>query len=427
MERRNSGLFLLVVYLLLAIYLLPIFPNVSGSANDLTRWATTVSLVENFSFEISWTKDLIGGEFSDVTKTKDGKIYSNKPFGISLLSAPFYAITKVIIGKPTKENIRTSWLVMRFLIGTLPLLFLGIWLYGNEVEAFSLGVLLFATPLFPYSLLYYSHVLVAVLIYMAFRLIYDSHKTLPERSFKAGLLCGFALLCEFSPFAFLSHYELAYPTLSSLYEFSISPSHGLFFFSPILLFSIFTFFVSEHGGSTRHFVKIAAIVFTFVAIIGFAEKYSGNSIGARHLIIIIPLMLDSFFDGEIEDYWSYLRGFLFVISFLFCTIPMLTYAFAPPELQFPHNSFWLPLLYENNFFTTTIANAFGIINNIWTILPAMILLLLAIYFVWRNAKFPLKFAIGLLLGILIVGSYMFLIDLESKTAKPFINKIITKQ
>jgi hypothetical protein len=27
-----------------------------------------------------------------------------------------------------------------------------------------------------------------------------------------------------SPFAFLSHYELAYPTLSSLYEFSVSPS-----------------------------------------------------------------------------------------------------------------------------------------------------------------------------------------------------------
>jgi hypothetical protein len=471
-ERRNSGLFLLVVYLLLAIYLLPIFPNVSGSANDLTRWATTVSLVENTSFEISWTKDLIGGEFSDVTKTKDGKIYSNKPFGISLLSAPFYAITKVIIGKPTKENIRTSWLVMRFLIGTLPLLFLGIWLYGNEVEAFSLGVLLFATPLFPYSLLYYSHVLVAVLIYMAFRLIYDSQKTLPERSFKAGLLCGFALLCEFSaivpliifglcitftdprdrirrfvfylagvspfififaiynqlvfgsPFAFLSHYRLAYPTLSSLYEFSISPSHGLFFFSPILLFSIFTFFASEHGGSTRHFVKIAAIVFTFAAIIGFAEKYGGGSVGARHLIIIIPLMLDSFFDGEIEDYWSYLRGFLFIISFLFCTIPMLTYAFAPPELQFPHNSFWLPLLYENNFFTTTIANTFGIINNIWTILPAMILLALAIYFVWRDAKFPFKFAVGLLIGILLVGSYMFLFDLKEKAAKPVREKIV---
>ncbi|MGI8669813.1 MAG: hypothetical protein ACR2J3_08190 [Aridibacter sp.] len=50
---------MLIIYLLLAIYLLPLFSN-NGSANDLTRWATTVSLVENTSFEISWTKDLIG-------------------------------------------------------------------------------------------------------------------------------------------------------------------------------------------------------------------------------------------------------------------------------------------------------------------------------------------------------------------------------
>lgn len=471
MERRNSGLFLLVIYLLLAIYLLPLYLN-NDSANDLTRWATTVSLVEKTSFEISRTRDLINNEFSDVTKTKDGKIYSNKPPGVSLLSAPFYAIAKLIIGKPTKENVRTSWFVMRFLIGTLPLLFLGIWLYGNEVEAYSLGVLLFATPLFPYSLLYYSHVLVAVLIYMAFRMIYDPQRTLPERCFRAGLLCGFALLCEFSaivpliifgiciiftesrdrirrfvfyiagivpfvlifaiynqlvfgsPFSFLSHYELAFPTLLSLYEFSVSPSRGLFFFSPVLLFSIFTFFASEHGGSTRHFVKIAAIVFTFIAVIGFAEKYNGNSVGARHLIIIIPLMLDSFFDGEIEDYWSYLRGFLFIISFLFCTIPMLTYVFAPPELQFPHNSFWQPLLFENNLFGLNFSNFFGIANNIWTLLPAIILLVLAIYFVWRDAKFPLKFAVGLLIGILVVGSYMFLFDLESKTAKPLRERII---
>lgn len=364
---------------------------------------------------------------------------------------------------------------MRFLIGTLPLLFLALWLYSNEVEAYSLGVLLFATPLFPYSLLYYSHVLVAVLIYMAFRLIYDSHRTLPEQCFKAGLLCGFALLCSFSsivpliifgictsftesrdrtrrflfyfagvapfiiilavynqlifgsPFAFLSHYELSYSTFSSLYEFSVSPSHGLFFFSPILIFSLFAFFASEHGGTTRHFVKIATIVFTFIAVIGFAEKYGGESVGAINLIIIIPLMLDSFFDGEVEDYPSYFRGLLFAVSFLFCTIPMLTYSFSPMELQFPHNSFWQPLLFETNWFMPTILNAFGFANNIWTILPAILLLILAIYFVWRDAKFPLKFAIGLLAGTLVVGSYMFLLKVEVKSSKPFRKSIVQKK
>ena len=198
MERRNNGRILLIIYFLLAIYLLPLFTLNGGSAEDLTRWATAVSLVENTSFEISWSKDLIGGQFSDITKTAAGKIYSNKSPGIAVLSAPFYAITRVILGKPTKENVRTSWFVFRFLISTLPLLLLGIWLYSNFVDTYSLACLLFATPLFPYSLLYSSHILVGVLIYMAFRLIFDKQRIFPENCFTAALVLGFAFFCEWT-------------------------------------------------------------------------------------------------------------------------------------------------------------------------------------------------------------------------------------
>ncbi|MCB1023253.1 MAG: hypothetical protein KDB79_02615, partial [Acidobacteria bacterium] len=161
MERRNSGIYLLLVYILIAAYLLPLFSG-AGSEDDLTRWATTISIVEKNSFDISWTKDLIRSDFNDVTKTPDGRIYSNKSPGISFLSAPFYAIVKVILGKPTPENVRTSWFVLRIIVSTIPLIVLAIWLIGMEVDTYSLGVLLFATPLFPYSLLYYSHVLTAV-------------------------------------------------------------------------------------------------------------------------------------------------------------------------------------------------------------------------------------------------------------------------
>lgn len=474
MDRRNSGLFLLLIYLVLAIYLLPLFPK-GGSENDLTRWATTVSLVEKTSFEISWTKDLVSDQFTDSTKTPEGKIYSNKPPGISLLSAPFYAIVRVIIGKPTNENLETSWHIFRLLISSLPLFLMGFWLYSSEVDAYSLGILLFATPLFPYSLLYYSHVFVAVIVYMAFRMLYDARRVFPERCFWGGLLLGFCILCDFSavipliifgfglnftepierirriifyiagfapfifalavynqlifgsPFAFLNHYELTYPNFSALYQFLVRPSHGLFVLSPVLIFSVFTFFDSEHKGLKRHRVKIATIVLTFIAMIGFGEKYGGDSIGARHLIIIIPLMLDSFFDGETEDYPSHWRGFLFAISMLFCTIPMLTYPFAPPELQFPHNSFWQPLLYDNMWFMPTLANSFGLVKNIWTILPAMILLVFVLYFVWRDAKFPFKFAVGLIAGVLLVGNYMFLLDFEPDQAKPLREKVIQQQ
>lgn len=472
MNQGNNGSILLVIYLILAIYLIPLFSN-SGSSNDLTRWATTASLVENNSFDISWTKDLIDGEFTDVSETPDGEIYSKKSPGIAILSAPFYAVTRVILGKPARENVRTSWFVMRFAISTLPLLFFAFWLLNNEVDAYSVGVLLFATPLFPYSLLYYSHVLVAVLVYLAFRLIYDTRRVFPERCFGAGLLLGFSFLCEFSalvpvvifglglfftesrdrlrrilfylsgiaPFIFIlalynrvvfgsvlatfSQYELTYPTLAAVYQFLVNSSHGLFVWSPILIFSIFAFIDSEERGFKRHRVKIATIIFTFIAVCGFSEKYGGASIGARHLIIIIPLLLDSIFDGDVDNYPSVWRGFFFTVSFLLCTIPMLTYSFAPAELQFPHNSFWQPLLYETNWFTLTMANTFGLANNFWTILPAILLLLLAIYFVWRDAKYPFKFAVGVLAGFLLVGNYMFLVELESEKAAPLLQKEIS--
>ncbi len=473
MDQSNSGLFLLIIYFLLAIYLLPVFSN-GGSANELTRWATAVSLVENNSFEVSWSKDLIGGKFAGVSKSDDDKIYSTGAPGLALISAPFYAITRVIIGKPRSGNLHTSWFILRFILCTLPLLLLAFWLYGKEADVYSIGALLFATPLLPYSFLYFSHVFAAVLVYFAFRLIYDTRRVFPESCFSAGFLIGFAFFCEYSaitpaiifgigllstepherfrrvlfytsgiapfifalaiyyqvifgtPLAIFSHVEIAYPTFSNIYRFLISPSHGLFFYSPILLFSVFTFFTSEDRGFRRHKVKIAAILITFLVTVGFAEQNLDGGFGARYLIIIIPMMLDSFFDGDVDEYSSLWRGFLISISVVFCALPLFTYSFAPEILQFPHNSFWQPLLIDSNWFTMTFANTFGASNNIWTILPAMILVLFAIYFVWRDSKFPFKFMVGVFTGFLLVGNYMFLFNLENEIAKPERDKAISE-
>jgi len=351
---------------------------------------------------------------------------------------------------------------------------LAFWLYGKEADVYSIGVLLFATPLLPYSLLYFSHVFAAVLIYFAFRLIYDTRRVFPERCFSAGFLVGFAFFCEYSaiipaiifgfgllsteplerfrrilfytsgivpfvlalaiyyqvifgtPLAIFSHLEIVYPTFSKVYSFLISPSDGLFFYSPVLLFSIFTFFTSEDRGFRRHKVKIATILITFLVIVTFVEPNLSDGIGARYLIIIIPLMLDSFFDGDVDEYSSLWRGFLFSISVVLCALPLFTYPFAPEVLQFPHNSFWQPLLTDSNWFTMTLANTFGAPNNIWIILPAMILVLFAIYFVWRESKFPFKFMVGVFAGFLLVGNYMFLFDLENAIAKPERDKVISE-
>ena len=150
---------------------------------------------------------------------------------------------------------------------------------------------------------------------------------------------------------------------------------------------------------------------------GFSATRTDWIFGGKYLIFILPLMLDSFFDSETEEYPSLWRGFLFTVSFLLCTIPALTYTFASPEFSFPHNTFWQPLLFDNLWFVPTLANVFGLPNNVWTILPAILLLLLVIYVVWRDAKYPMSFAVGILSAFLAVGIYMFVPSLDNPTAQ----------
>lgn len=470
---KNKGLWLIGIYFFLAIYLLPMFPH-GGSANELTRWATAVSLVEKSSFEISWTEDLIGKNV-DTAKVGD-KFYSNKPPGTAILAAPIYALTRIFIGAPDASNIRISWFVMRFFLSTLPLLFLALWFYGRDSDELSLGTLLFATPLFLYSLLFFSHVLVAVLLYFAFRLIYDSRRIFLRNCFAAGLLSGLAVICEFpaiicvlifgaglfftdkrdrwrnifffaaggipfaiilliynyaifgSPFTTSYAYEsfpewaevagqgvygIGFPTLSNIYLLLFSPSRGLFFYAPILFLSVAAFFTSRESKTLRHRVKIAAIVVSILVMCGHGAAHGGWAFGARYLVFILPLLLDSFFDGEIYDFSNLWQGFLFTISFLLCTIPALTFPFAPPEFKYPHTNFWGKFLFYENWFTPNLANVFGLPSSVWTILPVIILLLLAIYYVWRYARRPQKFFIGAIGGFIVVGVYFALPNLDS--------------
>jgi hypothetical protein len=192
---KNKGFWILAIYLFLSIYLLPMFPH-GGSANELTRWATAASLVERSSFEIGWSTDLIGPNV-DTARVGDA-LYSNKPPGMALLAAPIYALTRAFVGPPNESNIRISWFAMRFFLTTLPLFLLACWLYSRDTDEFSLAVLLFASPLFVYSLLLFSHVLVGVLLYVAFRIIFDARRIFLRNCFLSGLICGFAVISEFT-------------------------------------------------------------------------------------------------------------------------------------------------------------------------------------------------------------------------------------
>ena len=461
MERSNSGAFLLLIYFLVALYLVPLYPQ-GDSARELTDWATTASLVEYNTFNTERVTKAAKIDLGDnVVRDKNGA-YSKNPPGLAFFAAPFYALTRTLIGAPDEKNVYTSWLVLRLIFSSLPLLLLGIWLYSREVDSYSLAALLFATPLFPFSLLYYPHVFVAVLVYMGFRMIYDPPRLLPETCFSSAFVVSLAATCDVlvlvplvifgfgllftekrdrlrrvifyiagalpplaavgvfnffvfgSPLYAISHAPVALPSLNAVFVFLFSPSHGILVFAPVLILGLWALLSSNESGTLRHNIKTAAVFLTFIAALGTAESFGGASAGPRHMIIIVPLLLDAFFDGEIEEYPSILRSLVLIISMVFCALPVLSYPFADPGLRFPQNSFWMPLLVSDNAFGMTLAQLFGLPASLWTLLPSIAALSFVAVALWRDSKFPVRFAAGLLAGLAIANIYIFSYSYETE-------------
>src|SRR6476661_5168262 len=443
------------------------FPH-GGSANELTRWATAASLVERHSFETSWTEPLIGPNVD--TARIDGRTYSNKAPGTAVVAAPFYALARLFVGPPDASNIRVTWFAMRFALSSVPLFLLGLWLYRKDADETSLAVLLFASPLFVYSLLLFSHVFVAVLVYFAFRLIYDSDRIMPRSCFYAGLLSGLAVVCEFPsvfaiailgvgllftdreqrskriayfvagglPFAVLlliynnalfgSPFSMSYahesfpewaevagqgvfgigvPTVPNAFLLLLSPSRGLFFTAPILLLGVLLFFRSNGSLTLRRRVRIAAVALPVIMLCGHGAAHGGWAFGPRYLIFFVPFLLDPFFDGELYDRSNVWQGLLFALSLVLCVLPALTFPFAPPEFAFPHNSFWTNYLFYYGWFVPNLANVLGSSSTFATLIPVLAAIAAVAAIVVRSARRPGRFLYGFTAGTAIVRVYLF--------------------
>jgi len=476
---KNRQKLLIAIYLGVALYLLPMYPH-GGSANELTRWATAASLIENGSFEISWTEPLIGPNV-DTARVGD-RVYSNKAPGPAIVAAPVYALTRLFTGPPDASNIRISWFAMRLVISTMPLLLLAVWLYRRGTGEFGMAALLFATPLFVYSLLFFSHVFAAVLVYAAFRLLYDEGELRPLRFIAAGMAAGLAVISEFPavfaaavlgvgllfadgkqrlpragyfllgalPFAaflliynnavFGSPFSLSYahesfpewaavagqgvfgigvPTLSNAYLLLVSPSRGLLFFSPILILSLINFLTSAERATLRHRVKAAAVIASVLLLCGHGAAHGGWAFGARYLVFVLPLMLDSILRGEMRSVHPAAKGGLFALSFVLCALPILTFPFAPPEFAFPHNDLWTAFMRQDGWFVPTFANVFGLPSGVLSVLPAILCAAAVLIIVSVAGEGKRLFSAGVLAGLLIAGAYIFVPDLASGDAERF--------
>jgi hypothetical protein len=464
---------MLVIYIFLGIYLLPMYPH-GGSANELTRWATAASIVERGSFDIAWTEELIGPNV-DTAKVGDAT-YSNKAPGVALLTTPVYALARVAIGPPDASNIRISWFLMKLVASTLPLLLLAIWLYRQGVGEFGLALLLFATPLFGYSLLLFSHVLVAVLIYIAYRMLFDEDEGALRRDVMAGAACGLAVVSEFpaafivvvlgvgllftaeparrvgafvmggvpflvllllynsalfgSPFSFSYAHEsfpewaavaargffgISFPTLGNAYLLLISPARGLLFYSPILLLGVIALFTASDRSALRHRIKVAVVVVAVVLLCGHGAAHGGWGFGTRYLLLIIPFLLDSFWRAESESKWypSIVTGALLAGSMVFSTLPVLTFPFAPPEFQLPQNDFWMKFLLDERWFVPTLANVAGMDSSVWVILPVIAAIGIAMLLVVLSARDRSYTAAGMAIGLAVCGVVVLLPGADS--------------
>ncbi|HXH90000.1 MAG TPA: hypothetical protein VNN25_00360, partial [Thermoanaerobaculia bacterium] len=187
---------IIALYALLAAIIIPVFPHFP-SPNELTRWVVVASVVDDHSLEVSRAAQVLGPQFEDLAVI-DGRQYSNKAPGAALVASPGYLLARPFAGPPSANNLRPVLTAMRWFGATLPLLFAAL-AFAHYARtrggdpALAIAAMLFATPLFAYGLLIFSHALTAAALFGAWPLLY-----LRDRGgVVAGVLIGVAVASEY--------------------------------------------------------------------------------------------------------------------------------------------------------------------------------------------------------------------------------------
>jgi hypothetical protein len=337
------------LYALLALLVIPVFPHFV-SPNEMSRWATAAAIVEAHGFEITPLLPLLGGNGFEDASEVDGRVYSNKAPGTAIIGLPAYAIARAIVGPPSAATMRIGANAMRLLAATVPLLLLA-WVMSraasnigakNERIDIAILALLFATPLFAYGLLNFSHALTAAALFGAWVLLF-----VERHEYAAGALIGLATISEYpcaiagvvlvacawrrapkiilgglpfaiglaiynkllfgSVFALSSGNErnaqframaregifgIGIPQVTTLAKLLFDPARGLFVFAPILLVALTALPRARRVLSREGFIALLAVP---AALLVFYSAYpnwhGGWSVGPRYLASAIPFLL----------------------------------------------------------------------------------------------------------------------------------------
>ena len=460
MPSRRRTRVVLLLYAFCSLYLLPVFPHFL-SANELTRWAAVAGLVERGSLDVAWATPLIGPPM-DVAR-HGAHLYPNKAPGLTFLSLPAYLVARPFLGPPSTGNLRWSLTVMRLVTVTLPGLLLGLLLARSTGDdSFAVVSLLFATPVFVFGTLYFSHVTAAALLYGAYLLALRGRAG-PQalgRTAMAGFLAGLAVVTEypaalgavilgglllsfpdrvrrfgayvaggvpwgialalynralFGSYLSLSTaneaaanlaaqnahgiFRVVWPTWLGLSTILTSPSRGLLFFSPVLALG-FVALVPRTRRAPDAWFRFLFVLLLVLAMAGYPMPSGGWGVSSRYLILTLPFIVEAAHDRGVVP--GFLSTLLLAFSVVLCVVPALTFPLAPEFFRFVHAGFSRPLLAAG--FATPNLGSF-VTPGLASLLP--VVLAAAVAFAIGGAGSPRRTIAGALVGVALGAGVVF--------------------
>lgn len=391
MKRAHA---VMAAYALLAILVIPVFPHFV-SPNEFSRWLLAASIIEDGTVEVTRLAPLFGPRFEDLA-TIDGRLYANKAPGAAFAGLPGYVAARSL-------GLRASLTAMRLFAATLPLLLLAVlfirmgraWEADEERIAAVVFILLFATPLFAYGLLLFSHALVAAALFGAWGALGR------RRDVAAGALAGLAVMAEYPaaipvavllgallvtrswqraarfigggvPFALALaafHYaaygsifglpfgndtlpqfrELAasgiagvsLPSPVTLAKLLGHPTRGLLVFSPVLLLAVPAFARAKTRLPPLAWWTLVLVPAAQILVYaGYPNWHGGWTVGPRYIVPAIPFLVAPLLLSKSSRVEAALAG----ASVLAVTVTTLVFPFVPDAFHFPWMSLAAPLL-----------------------------------------------------------------------------------
>jgi hypothetical protein len=405
-RERAAGWVLAVILLVIYAYFFPRWAD----WNQNTRLNLTLAIVEQRSLSIDAYHENTGDKLF-----YERRYYSDKAPGLSFAAVPLYAAMRPVLesapvvsvldrlsSSPALESTlnpdgsgvnreKVVFAVAQYvftvllvslpsaLLGLLLFYFLGrfiphIWLRFSLVLAYGLG-----TPALPYSTVFYSHQLGAVLTFAAFFLVYRIRWEGAPRwhLWLAGALLGFSILSE-NPTALIAAVIGLYAVVSlrnwkagvpvaaaalpfillflgynyarfgdplelgyqyhatftahaaagpagfagfrweALWDITFSPYKGLFFRSPFLLLAIPGLVKLWQGGRFRleALVSLMVMVGYFIHAASFYDWGGGHTAGPRYLVAMLPFMAFPVISTLESRSWRALFFILALVSIL---------------------------------------------------------------------------------------------------------------